>query len=159
MAHHALEVLLTRSARPAELRAATRHIPLAVNADSTRLMAICPGKTAGRAARRLRRHLTTSLPIDVITTHYPDTGGHVLLNVAFTPTAHAALRHRAEQTGHTPEQALERALHRALAQHDRNETDRLSRALSHLMTGTTPAHLLAAVGQVLARTRTPGATP
>ncbi|MFE9181332.1 hypothetical protein ACFYN5_34345 [Streptomyces sp. NPDC007126] len=157
MAHHALEVLLTRSARPAELRAATRHIPLAANADSTRLMALCPGKTAGRAAQRLRRHLTATLPIDVITTHYPDTNGRVLLNVTFTPTANAALRNSAKQTGHTPAQVVERALHRALTQHNRDETERLHHVLSHLLTGTTPAHLLAAVGQVLART--PGAAP
>ncbi|OMI91365.1 hypothetical protein BSZ07_00185 [Streptomyces sp. M1013] len=157
MPHHALEVLLTRPISPAELRAAARRVPLAANADSTRLMALCPGKSEERAARRLRRHLTTALPIDVITTHYPDTSGDVLLNVTFTPAVHTALRHSAEQAGRTPEQVVERALHRALARHDRNETERLARALSHLLTGTTPASFLAAVGQVLART--PGAAP
>lgn len=157
MPHHALEVVLTHPARPAELRAATRSIPLAANHDATRLMALCRGKTARRAAHRLRRRLGTHLPIDVITTHYPDTHGQVLLNVRVSPTTRAALDRTAEQAGQTPEQMLERALHQRLTQHDREETDRLSRAVNHLLTGTTPARLLTAVGHAL--TRPPGAAP
>nr|WP_306416601.1 hypothetical protein [Streptomyces sp. alain-838] len=92
MPHHALEIPLTRPISQAELRAAARRVPRAANADAARLMALCPGKTEGRAAQRLRRHLTTALPIDVITTHYPNTNGDVLLNVTFTPavTQHCA---------------------------------------------------------------------
>ncbi|WP_324611064.1 hypothetical protein [Streptomyces pactum] len=157
MPHHALEVLLTRSARPAELRAATRSIPLAANHDATRLMALCPGKTARRAAHRLRRRLGEHLPVDVITTHYPDTHGQVLLNVSVPPATRAVLGRTAEQAGQTPEQVLERALHQELTQYDREETERLSRAVNHLLIGTTPARLLTAVGHAL--TRFPGAVP
>ncbi|WP_254718992.1 hypothetical protein [Streptomyces sp. CL12-4] len=157
MPHHALEIMLTRPARPAELRAANRSVPLAVSCDATRLMALWPGKTAGRTVHRLRRHLGTSLPIDVITTHYPDTSGQVLLNVALPTAAQAALHRAAAQTGHPPELLMERALHHTLTQYDRDETDRLGRAVSQLLTGTTPARLLAAVGHVLARN--PGAAP
>ncbi|WND32897.1 hypothetical protein RI578_42030 (plasmid) [Streptomyces sp. BB1-1-1] len=157
MPHHALEVVLTRSARPAELRAATRSIPLAANHDATRLMALCPGKTARRAAHRLRQRIGTHLPIDVITTRYPDTHGQVLLNVSLPPATRAILGRTAEEAGQTPEQTLERMLHHKLTQYDREETDRLNRAVKHLLTGTTPAHFLTAVGHAL--TRSPGAAP
>ncbi|GAA5215858.1 hypothetical protein [Streptomyces thinghirensis] len=157
MVHHALEVVLTRPARPAELHAATRSIPLAANHDATRLMALCPGKTARRAAHRLRRRLGTHLPIDVITTHYPDTHGQVLLNVCVPPATRAALGRTAEQAGQTSEQMLERALRQKLTQCDREEADRLSHAVDHLLTSTTPARLLTAVGHAL--TRSPGAAP
>ncbi|MBZ6114210.1 MULTISPECIES: hypothetical protein [Streptomyces] len=156
MPHHALEVVLTRPARPAELRTATRSVPLAANCDGTRLMALCPGKTARRAAHRLRQHLG-SLPVDVITAHYPDQHGQVLLNIAWPPTTQAALRRTAEKAGQSLEQMLEQTLRRALDQHDRDETERLRRAVTHLLTGTTPAHLLTALGHALART--PGAAP
>ncbi|MBQ0882814.1 hypothetical protein KBY48_33455 [Streptomyces sp. RT42] len=157
MPHHALEIVLTRSARPAELRAATRSIPLAANHDATRLMALCPGKTARRAAHRLRRRLGTHLPIDVITTRYPDSHGRVLLNVSLPPATQATLSRTAEQTGQSPEQTLKRTLHQKLTQYDREETDRLTHAVKHLLTGTTPAHFLTAVGHAL--TRSPGAAP
>ncbi|MGW8747578.1 hypothetical protein [Streptomyces sp. NPDC055794] len=152
MPHHALEVVLTRSARPVELRAAARSIPLAANHDATRLMALCRGKTVRRAAHRLRRRLGTHLPIDVITTHYPDTHGQVLLNVCVPPATRAVLGQTAEQAGQTPEHMLELALHQRLTQHDREESDRLSRAVNHLLAGTTPARLLTAVGHALTRT-------
>ncbi|MEV5513913.1 hypothetical protein AB0L50_13430 [Streptomyces flaveolus] len=157
MPHHALEIQLTRPARPAELRAAARSIPLAANSDTTRLMALSPGKTARRAARHLRRNLGTNLPIDVITTHYPDPGGQVLLSVTLPPATQAALRQAAQQSGQTPEQTVERALRQELAQYERNEADRLSREVTGLLATTTPTRLLTALGHVLARTH--GAAP
>ncbi|MER7720740.1 hypothetical protein ABTX99_27990 [Streptomyces flaveolus] len=152
MPHHALEIQLTRPARPVELRAVARSIPLAANSDTTRLMALSPGKTARRAARHLRRHLGTSLPIDVITTHYPDPGGQVLLSVALPPATQATLRQSAQQSEQTPEQTVERALRQELAQCDRDEADRLGREVTSLLATTTPTRLLAALGHVLART-------
>jgi hypothetical protein len=43
----------------------------------------------------LRRRLDALLPIDVLTTHYPDRRGRVLLNVALPHTADQALRQAA----------------------------------------------------------------
>ncbi|MCW8121838.1 hypothetical protein [Streptomyces anthocyanicus] len=157
MPHHALEILLTRPLAPAELRDATRVLPLAANHDTTRLMALVRAKTPGRAAHRLRQRLTAQLPVDVITTHYPDTDGQVLLNLAFPPARHAAIHQAAHETGQSPELFVKLALHRALAQHASDEADRLDQAVQHLLAGTTAAHLLAAVGHAL--TRTPGAAP
>ena len=155
--HHALEILLMRPLVPAELRDAARVLPLATNHDTTRLMTLVRAKTPGRAAHRLRQHLATRLPVDVITTHYPDAVGQVLLNLAFPPAVHATIRHAAHETGQSPELFVKLALHRALAQHASDEADRLDRAVQQLLAGTTAAHLLAAVGHAL--TRTPEAAP
>ncbi|MER7183597.1 hypothetical protein ABT404_29695 [Streptomyces hyaluromycini] len=155
MRHHALEVTLTRPLTPAELSHAARALPLAANRDTTRLMAVVRAKTPGRAARRLRRRLETRLPIDVITTHYPDEDGQILLNVAFRPTAYASIRHAAARAGQPPETFVTLALHRALAQHASHEAARLTEAVRQLLARTTAAHLLTAVGHAL--TRTPGA--
>ncbi|MFJ3692157.1 hypothetical protein ACIPWB_31115 [[Kitasatospora] papulosa] len=157
MPHHALEILLTRPLVPAELRDAARVLPLATNHDTTRLMTLVRAKTPGRAAHRLRQHLATRLPVDVITTHYPDADGQVLLNLAFPPAVHATIRQAAQETGQSPELFVKLALHRALAQHASDKADRLDRAVQQLLAGTTTAHLLAAVGHAL--TRTPGAAP
>ncbi|WP_416972202.1 hypothetical protein [Streptomyces sp. 4F14] len=151
MPHHALEITLTRPLPPPGLHRAARLLPLAANHDATRLMALVAAKTPHRAARRLRHRLGTRLPIDVITTHYPDADHSVLLNVAFPPAVHATLTADARRAQQTPEHFLELAVHRALAQHADRETDRLDRAVRQLLAHTTPAYLLAAVGHALTR--------
>ncbi|MFD5861480.1 hypothetical protein [Streptomyces chartreusis] len=151
MPHHALEIALTRPLTSAELRHAAHTWPLAANRDATRLMAVAGGKTPERAAHRLRRRLTAQLPIDVITTHYPDLHGQVLLNVAFPPATHAVLKRNARGAGLTPERYVRQALHRALAEHAGREADRLGHAVHQLLLHSSPAHLLSAVGHALTR--------
>jgi hypothetical protein len=151
MPHHALEITLTRPLTPAELHTAARGLPLAANHDATRLMALVRAKTPGRAAHRLRHRLSTRLPVDVITTHYPDTGGQILLNVAFPPAVHTAIRHSASQAGQSPGLFLRLALDRALARHASDEADRLDRAVGELLAHTTSVHLLTSLGRVLSR--------
>lgn len=152
MPHHALDVTLTRPLTPAELHQAARTMPLAANHAATRLLAVVRAKTPDKAFNRLRHQMGGRLPIDVITTHYPDPRGQILLNVAFPPTAHADLEAATEHTGKPLHLFVQGAVHRALAQHADEEADRLDRALQHLLTGTTPPHLLAALGRTLART-------
>ncbi|WP_206307144.1 hypothetical protein [Streptomyces sp. F001] len=151
MPHHALEITLTRPLSANALRRAARELPLAANHDATRLMALVPAKTPHTAAHRLRRRLGARLPIDVITTHYPDADHTVLLNIAFPPATHAALKARACRVQQTPERFVELALHRALAEHADQEVDRLDRAVRELLAHTTPAYLLSAVGHALIR--------
>ncbi|MFI1015754.1 hypothetical protein [Streptomyces sp. NPDC020965] len=151
MPHHALEITLTRPLPPPVLHRAARLLPLAANHDATRLMALVAAKTPQRAAHRLRHRLGTRLPIDVITTHYPDADHSVLLNVAFPPAVHAALTADARRARQNPERFLELAVRRALAEHADRETDRLDRAVSQLLAHTTPAYLLSAVGHALTR--------
>lgn len=151
MPFHALEITLTRPLSPAALHHAARVLPLAPNHDATRLLALMPAKTPRRALRRARHRLGARLPIDVITTHYPDADRQVLLNVAFPPAVHASLKTQAQQAAQTPERFLELALHRALAEHADQETDRLDRAVCQLLAHTSPAYLLSAVGHALTR--------
>ncbi|MET8790470.1 hypothetical protein ABZW89_15480 [Streptomyces pseudogriseolus] len=108
-------------------------------------MALVAAKTPQRAARRLRRRLGTRLPIDVITTHYPDADHSVLLNISLPPAVHAALTAGGRRAQQTPERFLE------LAEHADRETERLDRAVRQLLAHTTPAYLLAAVGHALTR--------
>ncbi|MEV0936409.1 hypothetical protein ACIBMX_46880 [Streptomyces phaeochromogenes] len=152
MPHHALEITLTRPLAPAELRHATRVMPLAANHNTTRLMALVPAKTPRRSAHRLRRLLDTQLPIDVITTHYPDKSGQVLLNVALPPVTRTFLKAAADRAGQSPERFVQLALRHALAQHASNEADRLDQEVRRLLAHTTAAHLLSAVGHALTQT-------
>jgi hypothetical protein len=158
MPHHALEITLTRPLRPAELRQSAQAWPLAANHNATRLMALVDAKTPERAAHRLRRRLAARLPIDVITTHYPDAHGQVLLNLAFPPAIHTVIARDARRAGLTPERFVREALQRALAEHADQEADRLDRGVRHLLTRTTPAHLLSAVGHALTQPQQ-GTTP
>ena len=151
MPHHALEITLPRPLTPTALQRAARLLPLAANHEATRLIALMPAKTPHRALRRLRHRLGDRLPIDVITTHYPDADHRVLLNVAFPPAVHAALKAQARRAAQSPERFLELALHRALAEHADRETDRLDRAVRQLLAHTSPGYLLSAVGQALTR--------
>ncbi|MFI5966399.1 hypothetical protein ACIA8J_30105 [Streptomyces asoensis] len=97
------------------------------------------------------------LPVDVITTHYPDANRQVLLNLAFPPAVHATIRRAAHETLQSPERFVKLALQHAMDQHASDGADRLDRAVQQLLTGTAVAHLLAAVGHAL--THTPGAAP
>ncbi|MFE5118327.1 hypothetical protein [Streptomyces sp. NPDC056669] len=153
--HHAVEITLTRPATHAELAHAARTLPLAANHDATRLMAVVHAKTPGRALHRVRRRIGGALPVDVITTHYPDSSGHVLLNITLPPHADTALRCAAACAGQTPRLFVQLALYRALAQHVEEEAALLDGAVQRLLATTTASQLLAAVGRAL--TPTPGA--
>ncbi|MGW1950994.1 hypothetical protein ACWCRC_42965, partial [Streptomyces sp. NPDC001940] len=100
--HHAVEITLTRPATHAELAHAARTLPLAANHNATRLMTVVHAKTPGRALHRVRRRLDETLPVDAITTHYPDSSGHVLLNITLSPAADAAIRRAAAGAGLKP---------------------------------------------------------
>ncbi|GAA3914049.1 hypothetical protein GCM10023084_77210 [Streptomyces lacrimifluminis] len=157
MPHHALDITLTRPLTSAELHRATRTMPLAANHDATHLLALVPAKTPGKALNRLRHQTGGLLPIDVITTHYPNADGKIVLNVAFPPAAHADLQAAADSAGQPLRFFLELALQRALAQRTGEEAERLDRAVQNLLAHTTALHLVAAVGRAL--TRTSGAAP
>ena len=151
MPHHALDITLTRPLTPPELHRATRTMSLAASHDATHLLALVPAKTPDKALSRLRHQSGGRLP------HYPDTDGKILLNIAFPPATHIDLQAAADSAGQPPRLLLQLALHRALARHAGEGTERLDRAVQNLLAHTTAPHLLAAVGRAL--TRTPGATP
>ncbi|WP_324606219.1 hypothetical protein [Streptomyces sp. NRRL B-24720] len=155
MPHHALEVSLTRPLTAAELHQAQHRLPLAPNNNFTRLMAVVRARTPDKALHRLRRRLDELLPIDVITTHYPDPGGQVFLNIAFPPAADTLIRRAADAQGQRPHIFVQQAVRRALAQQARQDTESIDHAVRQLLTRADAAHLLAALGRAL--TSTPGA--
>ncbi|WP_308457387.1 hypothetical protein [Streptomyces sp. SM10] len=133
----------------AELHRAARTVPLAASHDATRLMAVVRAKTPHRALHRLRRRLDPLLPIDVISTHYPDPQNHTLLNIAFPPAVHDSIRRAATARGQAPHTFVEQTLSQAVARQTRNEADYLDLTLHALLTRTSTAQLLAALGRAL----------
>lgn len=153
MARHAVEITLTRPATPGELARASQVMPLAANHDTTRLMALMKAGNPYQALNRARRRLEGLLPVDAPTTHYPDQEGQVLLSVAFSPAAAAAIRHAAQHEGQEPHRFLAQVIRRALADHALREAADLDHALRSLLTRTSPERLVAAVGRTLTHTK------
>ncbi|MGW3937664.1 hypothetical protein [Streptomyces phaeochromogenes] len=149
--HHAVEITLTRPATTRELQRANRRVPLATNSDFTRLLVVQPAKSPGRAFRALRRLLDTQLPIDVMTTHYPDRLGRILLNVAFSHDAHRTIRHNAAALGQRPQDFLREAVTTAVDHHERQRIRHLTVRLESLLTENTTEELLLAAADILSR--------
>lgn len=152
MSPHAVDITLNRPATADELAAARRTMPLAAHHDRTHLLALVRAKTPHRALHRARRDLDSLLPIDTLTTHYPDANGQVLLNVDFTPESHLRIQQDAAQAGQSPDAYLHGVLIRALAHAEREQTERLDAALDQLLIRTTPERLLAAAARKLTPT-------
>ncbi|MEV6380684.1 hypothetical protein AB0M31_14825 [Streptomyces sp. NPDC051773] len=142
-AHHAIEITLTRPATDCELRRARRVVALAGNNDSTRLLTLQRAKTPGRALRTLRRQLDAVLPIDVLTTHYPDREGCVLLNFALSHHARATIGRAAEACGQRPRDFLRQTVTDAVAQHKEDRVRRLMTRFEGMLALHSPEELLA----------------
>lgn len=147
--HHAIEVTLTRPATAAELHRARRTVPLAVNAERTRLMAVQQARSPGRAPRRLRRQLDALLPIDVLTTHYRDHRGQVRLNVAFSHTTLTAICLAAATRGQRPQDFLSQGVIAAVARHERERAQCLTVQLERLLAHHTAEEVLACTASTL----------
>lgn len=150
---YAIEILLTRAATNGELHRARRTVPLAANAERTRLMAVHPAKTPGRALRSLRRRLHHLLPIDVLTTHYPDQHGQVLLNLEFSPTARAAIGQAAAARGQWPGDFVGQSVTAALERNERERSRQLTAQLEDLLALHSSEDVLACTAHVLLHRR------
>ncbi|MGW0703757.1 hypothetical protein ACWD0A_31515 [Streptomyces sp. NPDC002867] len=155
---HAVEITLTRPATPGELRRAAQAMALAADADRTRLMTVARGKTARKALQRTRARLEHLLPIDILTTHYPDTTGSILVNVALPERVHARLADAARREGRSTEAHLTAAVHRALTRAEHDRARQLDAALDELLTWSTPHQLLAAAARTINQPTTHGAS-
>ncbi|MFK0154780.1 hypothetical protein ACIQVK_22215 [Streptomyces sp. NPDC090493] len=150
--HYAVEISLTRSAGAGELRRARRRVAFAASADRTRLMTVQSGKSPGRALHRLRHRLDRILPIDVLSTHYPDRHGRVLLNVVLGRNADAQIRQEAAANGRRPRDVLGERITAHLSCEQRQRRHRLETQLRHLLTDHTPEEILAFAADRLLRT-------
>ncbi|MFI8170916.1 hypothetical protein ACIGAN_31855 [Streptomyces sp. NPDC085931] len=146
---HAVEIILTRPATPGELRHARCSVPVSANADRTRLIAVHDARSSGGALHTLRRRLDALLPIDVLTTHYPDRRGRVLLNVALPHAADQALRRAAAATGQRPQDVLRRRVSEALARDEQDRAQLLVARLEGLLAHHTPEEVLTSVANLM----------
>ncbi|MFF8536942.1 hypothetical protein ACF07B_34110 [Streptomyces sp. NPDC015532] len=159
-AHHAIEITLSRPATHCELRRACRAVPLGANTDHTRLLALQRAKTPGRALRTLRNRLDALLPIDVLTTHYPDRQGCVLLNVAFSRAVHTAVRQAAAARGQRPRDFLRKTVTADVVQHHEERARHLTNQLEGLLAQYNPEDLLlCAANTLLKHSRRPSGEP
>ncbi|MER6563485.1 hypothetical protein ABT300_38335 [Streptomyces sp. NPDC001027] len=153
MRHHAVEILLTRPLSPGELKRAGRNVPLAVNADRTRLMALQRAHGPGNALHTLRRRLDSRLPVDVLSTHYADRDGQVRLNLAFSRSDMAAIRRAATARGQRPAEFLSQQVTAAVAARERDRLHTLERRLEVLLADHTLDEVLVCASSALTRHR------
>ncbi|WP_327723685.1 hypothetical protein [Streptomyces europaeiscabiei] len=148
-AHHAIEIVLTRPATVDELRRAHSSARLAANADRTRLLALQRAKSPGRALRALRRQLDALLPIDVLTSHYPDQYGQVLLNLTLSNTTRTAIRRAAATRGQRPQDFLSNSVATAVARHEQQRRRHLTAQLEELLVHHSPEEVLTCAADAL----------
>ncbi|WP_052457507.1 hypothetical protein [Streptomyces sp. AcH 505] len=149
MRSHAVDITLSRSVTRRELAQTVDVLRLATNHDRTRLLAVVRAKTIDRALQQTRRALEPLLPLDTLSTHFPDAAGRVLLNVAFPPAEYAFVQDAATRAGQPPASYVRDAVTRATDQVNRENTRHLERALDHVLTTHTPQQLLAAAARRL----------
>ncbi|MFJ9005524.1 hypothetical protein [Streptomyces canus] len=146
---HAVEIILIRPVTGAELHRACRMVPLAANTDRTRLMAVQRAKSPGHALRSLRHELDRLLPIDALTTHYPDASGQAQLNIAFTRAMHSVISQAATARGQEPADFLARAVVEAVQRDEQARTRHLTAQLQNLLVHHTPEAVLVCAARVL----------
>lgn len=118
-------------------------------------MAVQPARTPGRALRSLRRRLHHLLPIDALTTPYPDQHGQVLLNLEFSRTARAAIRQAATARGQRPGDFVARSVTAALDRNERERSLQLTAQLEGLLALHSSEDVLACTADILLRRRDP----
>ncbi|MFF7279091.1 hypothetical protein [Streptomyces griseorubiginosus] len=156
MTHHVVEILLTRPVTHSELRRASRALPLGANSDGIRLMAIHPAKTPGRALRSVRRRLQHLLPLDILTTHYPDPSGQVILNVEFSPAARQLIGQAAAARGQRPAEYVGHCMAEALRHSEQERARALTAQLEGMLAHHRPEEVLACTARILLHRREPG---
>ncbi|MFE4422048.1 hypothetical protein [Streptomyces sp. NPDC056817] len=146
---HAVEITLTRPTTRSELRHAWERARLAANADRTRLMAVHSARSPSGALHVLRHQLGSRLPIGNLTAHYPDRHGQVLLNIALSRSADAALRRRAAALGQRPQDVLSQCVAANLARREQERTRRLEDRLESLLAHHTLEEVLVCAARAL----------
>ncbi|MFJ1807749.1 MULTISPECIES: hypothetical protein [unclassified Streptomyces] len=122
---------------------------LANDTSRTRLLALQRAKTPGRALRALRHRLDAVPTIDVLTTHYPDQQGRVLLNVDLSPAAHTTVRQAAAAHGQQPRDFLSQVVTDAVIRDGKERARHLTSRLEELLDEHPPEELLLCAARTL----------
>ncbi|MFF7889793.1 hypothetical protein ACH40F_54525 [Streptomyces sp. NPDC020794] len=112
-------------------------------------MTVRLAKSPGRALRSLRHELDRLLPIDVLTSHYPDPSGRVVLNVALTRAMRSLIGQTATAQGQEPAAFLARTVVEAVARDEQTHTRQLTTRLQDLLAHHTPEAVLTCAARVL----------
>lgn len=91
----------------------------------------------------------------MLTTHYPDRQNCVLLNVALSHTARAAIQQAAAAHGHRPRDFLRQTVTAAVARHQEERARQLTDQLEGLLIHHSPEELLLGAASTLLNHRRP----
>jgi hypothetical protein len=122
-------------------------------------MTLSSAKTPHKALQRTRERLQDLLPLDILTTHYPDLTGGIILNIALPAESHARLEEAAHRAGQNLETRLAQAVLHSLARAEHDQARRLDAALEQLLTWSTPHQLLTAAARTAGNPTAHGASP
>ncbi|MEH0525929.1 MULTISPECIES: hypothetical protein [Streptomyces] len=132
---HAIEIILTRTVRGVELKAARQisGMPMASSHDGKSIAVLVSARDEERAIRKVWNRLQDSLPIDVLCTLFPGPDGMLRMSIPFAPEVKRRIRGWARASGKSTEEFLSQAIKEALARDRSTETARQECALTFLL--------------------------
>ncbi|MEH0578036.1 hypothetical protein QBA54_26995 [Streptomyces sp. B21-108] len=132
---HAIEIILTRTARGVELKAAQRisGMPMASSPDGKSIAVLVSARDEELAIRRVWKRLQDSLPIDVLCTLFPGPDGLLQMSIPFAPGVKRRIRAWAKASGKSTEEFLGQAIKDALARDRSTEKTSQECALNFLL--------------------------
>lgn len=132
---HAIEILLTRTVRGVELKAAQRisRMPMASSHDGKSITVLVSARNEDQAIKKVWRRLEDSLPIDVLCTLFPGSDGMLQMSIPFAPGVKRRIRSWAQAAGKSPEKFLSDAIKEALARDRSTKSAGQECALSFLL--------------------------
>ena len=101
MSLHAIEIILTRTVRGVELKAARRisGMPMASSRDGKSIAVLVSARDEELAIRKVWKRLQDSLPIDVLCTLFPGPDGMLRMSIPFAPGVKRRIRAWAKASG------------------------------------------------------------
>ena len=135
MPMHAIEIILTRTVRGVELKAAQRisGMPMAPSHNGRKIAVLVSARNEEHAVKKVWRRLEDSLPIDVLCTTFPGPDGMLRMSIPFEPGAKRRIRSWARAAGKSTEEFLGSAIREALARDRSTEAARQECALNFLL--------------------------
>ncbi|WP_198533849.1 hypothetical protein [Streptomyces odonnellii] len=132
---HAIEIILTRTVRGVELKAARRisGIPMASSHDGKSIAVLVSARDEEHAIKKVWRRLQDALPIDVLCTLFPGPDGMLQMSIPFAPGVKRRIRAWAQESGKSTEEFLSQAIKSALARDRSTEAERQGCALNFML--------------------------
>lgn len=132
---HAIEIILTRTVRGVELKAARRisGMPMASSYDGKSIAVLVSARDEEHAVKKVWRRLQDALPIDVLCTLFPGPDGMLRMSIPFAPGVKRRIRAWAQESGKSTEEFLSQAIKSALARDRSTEAARQGCALNFML--------------------------